>query len=139
MPPPVIVHRCVKDKDQWLGSPKREEVLGPWSSPNIRTFVDPQDRTRVAGLMDVADMHVVMGAMQSKRWQMPWSTTGCWARRWSSRSRSRPLGARLASNFGRRSAGAMGELFCERRYRSPRRDGRTMWGVATFPVPGGQC
>jgi hypothetical protein len=30
---------------------------------NIRTFVDPQNPTRVALLMDVADMDVVMGAM----------------------------------------------------------------------------
>ena len=34
---------------------------GPWASPNIRTFVDPQDPTRVAGLVDVADRDVVMG------------------------------------------------------------------------------
>ncbi len=98
--PPVIAHHSVKDKDQWLASPGREEILALWASPNIRTFVDPQDPTRVAGLMDVADMDVVMGAMQSKRWQMPWSTTGCSARLWSSWSRSRPLGALLLSNFG---------------------------------------
>ena len=41
------------------------------ASPNIRTFIDPQDPTRVTRLMDVADMDVVTGAMQSKRWQMP--------------------------------------------------------------------
>ena len=77
--PTVIAPHSVKDKDHWLASPKREEVFGPWASPNIRTFVDPQGPTGVAGLMDVADRDVVMGAMRSKRWQMPWSTTGCWA------------------------------------------------------------
>jgi hypothetical protein len=46
----------VTDKDQWLASPTREEVLGPWASPNIRAFVDPQGPTRVAVLIDVADM-----------------------------------------------------------------------------------
>ncbi len=35
----------------------------------------------------------------------------------------------------RRRSGAMRELFSERRWRSPRRRGRTMWGVVTFPVP----
>ncbi len=49
----------------------RRGPWGPSASPNIRTLVDPQDPTRVAGLMDVADMDVVMGAIQSKRWQMP--------------------------------------------------------------------
>jgi hypothetical protein len=56
----------VKDKDHWLASPKREEVFGPLGVTNIRTFVDPQNPTRVAILMDVADMDVVMGAMQTK-------------------------------------------------------------------------
>ena len=32
---------------------------------NIRTFVDPQNPTRVGVLMDVADMDALMGAMQS--------------------------------------------------------------------------
>ncbi len=61
--PTVIAHHNVKDKDHWLASPKREEVFGPLGVSNIRTFVDPQDPTRVAVLMDVADMDVVMGAM----------------------------------------------------------------------------
>ena len=64
--PTVIAHRDVKDKDHWLASPKREEVFGPLGVTNIRTFVDPQNPTRVAVLMDVADMDAVMGAMQTK-------------------------------------------------------------------------
>jgi hypothetical protein len=63
--PTVIGHHDVKDKDHWLASPKREEVFGPLGVTNIRTFVDPQDPTRVAVLMDVADLDVVMGAMDS--------------------------------------------------------------------------
>jgi hypothetical protein len=62
--PTVIAHHDVKDKDHWLASPKREEVFGPLGVTNIRTFVDPQNPTQVAVLMDVADMDVVMGAMQ---------------------------------------------------------------------------
>jgi hypothetical protein len=64
--PTVIAHHDVKDKDHWLASPKREEVFGPLGVTNIRTFVDPQNPTRVAVLMDVADMDAVMAAMQTK-------------------------------------------------------------------------
>jgi len=64
--PTVIAHHDVKDKDHWLASPKREEVFGPLGVTNIRTFVDSQNPTRVAVLMDVADIDVVMGAMQTE-------------------------------------------------------------------------
>ena len=63
--PTVIGHHDVKDKDHWLASPRREEFFGPLGVTNIRTFVDPQNPTRVAVLMDVADMDAVMGAMDS--------------------------------------------------------------------------
>jgi hypothetical protein len=64
---PTVIVRCdVKDKDHWLASPKREEVLGPLGVTNIRTFVDPQNPTRAALLMDIADMDAVMAAMQTK-------------------------------------------------------------------------
>jgi hypothetical protein len=61
----VIGHHEVKDTKHWLTSPKREEFFGPLGVTNIRTFVDPQNPTRVAVLMDVADMDVVMAAMQT--------------------------------------------------------------------------
>ena len=63
--PTVIGYHDVKNKDHWLASLKREEVFGPLGVTNIRTFVDPQNSTRVAVLMDVADMDAVMGAMDS--------------------------------------------------------------------------
>jgi hypothetical protein len=63
--PTVIGHHNVKDKDHWLASPKREEVFGPLGVTNIRTFVNPQDPTQVAVLMDVADLDVMMNAMQN--------------------------------------------------------------------------
>ena len=62
----VIARHDVKDKDHWLASPKREEVFGLLGVTNIRTFVDPQNPTQVAVLMDVADMDVLMAAMQSE-------------------------------------------------------------------------
>ena len=64
--PTVIAHHDVKDTDHWLASPKREEFFGPLGVTNIRTFVDPQNPTRVALLMDVADMDALTAAMQSE-------------------------------------------------------------------------
>jgi len=63
--PTIIGHHDVKDKDHWLASSKREEFFGPLGVTNIRTFVDPRNPTRVAVLMDVADIDALMGAMQS--------------------------------------------------------------------------
>jgi hypothetical protein len=64
--PTVIGHHTIsKGKDHWLASPKREEFFGPLGVTNIRTFVDPQNPTQVAVLMDVADLDAVMAAMQS--------------------------------------------------------------------------
>jgi hypothetical protein len=64
--PTIIGHHDVKDKDHWLASPKREELFGPLGVTNIRTFVDPQNPTRVAVLMDVPDMDAFTGAMKSE-------------------------------------------------------------------------
>jgi hypothetical protein len=55
-----------KDKDHWLASPKREEFFGPLGVTNIRTFVDPDNPTRVGLVMDVADMDAVTGAMETE-------------------------------------------------------------------------
>ena len=63
--PSVFGYHDVKDKDHWLASPKREEFFGPLGITNIRTFVDPQNSTRVGVLMDVADMDAVMAAMET--------------------------------------------------------------------------
>ena len=59
--PTVIGHHDVKDTQHWLASPKREEVFGPLGVTNIRTFVNPQNPTQVAVLMDVADMDAIIG------------------------------------------------------------------------------
>jgi hypothetical protein len=63
--PTVIGHHDVKDTDHWLASPRREEFFGPLGVTNIRTFVDPQNPSHVAVLMDVADMDAVMAAMET--------------------------------------------------------------------------
>jgi hypothetical protein len=64
--PTVIGYHDVKDTDHWLASPKREELFGPLGVTNIRTFVDPTNRTRVGVLMDVPDMDAVMAAMETQ-------------------------------------------------------------------------
>ena len=64
--PTVVAHHDVKDTEHWLASPKREEFFGPLGVTNIRTFVDPQNPTHVALVMDVADMDAVMAAMQTE-------------------------------------------------------------------------
>ena len=64
--PTVIAHHDVKDTKHWLASPKREEVFGPLGVTNIRTFINPQNPTQVAVLMDVADMDAVMAFMQTE-------------------------------------------------------------------------
>jgi hypothetical protein len=65
--PTVIGHHDIsKGKDHWLASPKREEFFGPLGVTNIRTFVNPENPTHVAVLMDVADMDALMAAMQNE-------------------------------------------------------------------------
>lgn len=64
--PTVIGHHDVKDTKHWLASPKREEVFGPLGVTNIRTFVDAQNPTHVALLMDVADMDALTAFMQTE-------------------------------------------------------------------------
>src|SRR6266480_140364 len=64
--PTVMAYHDVKDKDHWLASPKREEFFGLLGVTNIRTFVDPENPTRVGLVMDVADMDAVMAAMETQ-------------------------------------------------------------------------
>jgi len=64
--PTVIAHHDVKDKNHWLASPKREEVFGPLGITNIRTFVNPENPTQVAVMMDVPDLDVLTAAMQTE-------------------------------------------------------------------------
>jgi hypothetical protein len=64
--PTVIAHHDITDTDHWLASPKREELFGPLGVTNIRTFVNPEQPTKVAVLMDVPDMDAVMNAMQNQ-------------------------------------------------------------------------
>lgn len=64
--PTIFGYHDVKDTEHWLASPKREEFFGPLGVTNIRTFVDPEQPTRVGILMDVADMDAVTRAMETE-------------------------------------------------------------------------
>jgi hypothetical protein len=63
--PTVMGHHDVKDRDHWLASTKRQEFFGPLGVTNIRTFVDPQNPSHVALLMDVPDMDTFTAAMNA--------------------------------------------------------------------------
>jgi hypothetical protein len=64
--PTVMAHHDVNDKDHWLASPRREQFFGPLGVTNIRTFVDPENPTRVGLVMDIPDMEAVMAAMETE-------------------------------------------------------------------------
>ena len=64
--PTVVGYHDVRDTDHWLASPRREEFFGPLGVTNIRTFVDPENRTRVGVLLDVPDMAALMAAMETE-------------------------------------------------------------------------
>jgi hypothetical protein len=64
--PTVMAYHDVKDTAHWLASSKREEFFGPLGVTNIRTFVDPENPTRVGVLMDVADMDAVAAALEGE-------------------------------------------------------------------------
>ena len=66
MPTIMGHHDISKGKDHWLNSSKREEVFGQCGVTNIRTFVNPDDPTKVGLLMDVADMDAFASVMQSE-------------------------------------------------------------------------
>jgi hypothetical protein len=64
--PTLIGYHEIKDAQHWLSSPKREQLFGPIGITNIRTFVDPQNPTRAAVLMDVPDLDALTAAMQTQ-------------------------------------------------------------------------
>ncbi|MGD0839297.1 MAG: hypothetical protein ABSB49_21905 [Polyangia bacterium] len=63
--PTVIGYHHVKDTKHWLASPMREKFFGPLGVTGIRKFVDPQNPTRVAVLMEVPDMNKLKSAMST--------------------------------------------------------------------------
>ena len=64
--PTVMAYHEVKDTDHWLASPRRAEFFAPLGVTEIRTFVDPQNPTRVGLVMDVPDLDALATAMESQ-------------------------------------------------------------------------
>jgi hypothetical protein len=64
--PSLVAYHQIDDAKHWLSSPKREELFGPLGITNVRTFVDPEDPTRAAVLMDVPDIEAFQAAMQTE-------------------------------------------------------------------------
>ena len=63
--PTIMVTHEVTDTDRWLSSPKREELLPSLGASNIRTFVNPQDRTKVGLVMDIRDLDALYEALEN--------------------------------------------------------------------------
>jgi hypothetical protein len=63
--PTIIVTHEVTDTDHWLASPKREELLPALGVSNLRTFVNPQERTKVGLVMDIADLDVLFAVLEN--------------------------------------------------------------------------
>jgi hypothetical protein len=61
----VIAYHEVDDREHWLASPKREEILGSLGVSFKGTFIDPENADRVAILVDVPDIGALASIMQS--------------------------------------------------------------------------
>ena len=59
----VITHE-VEDVDQWLSSPKREEIFGP-IGVTVRTFSDPNRSNKAALIAEIPDMEAFQELMKS--------------------------------------------------------------------------
>ena len=66
MPAVLVYHDISKSAEHWLTSSKREEVFGPIGVTSIRTFVHPQDSTKVGLVFDAGDMDALMEVMQTQ-------------------------------------------------------------------------
>jgi hypothetical protein len=61
----IIGYHNVKDRKHWLASPMREKFFGPLGITGIKTFIDPQNPTRVGLMMEVPDMGAFQAAMST--------------------------------------------------------------------------
>jgi hypothetical protein len=63
--PTVIAYHEIDDREHWLASSNRQKFFGPLGVTGIREFVDPQNPSRVAVLMEIPDMDAVTAALQT--------------------------------------------------------------------------
>jgi len=62
--PTVMIIHDVDDVAHWLAAPTREAVFGPLGI-TVRTFVDPENSSRVGLIVDVPDMAAFQEVMAS--------------------------------------------------------------------------
>ncbi|HPG22026.1 MAG TPA: hypothetical protein PLH75_04470 [Amaricoccus sp.] len=63
--PKIVATHEVEDVAHWLASPKRAEVFDGIAT-DIRTFVHPTEKNRVAVAFDVADMDKFEAVLKSE-------------------------------------------------------------------------
>ncbi len=61
----LIAMHEVDDVAHWLSSPRRAEVFGPLGI-TVRTFVDPENASRVGLICEIPDMDAFQAVMQSE-------------------------------------------------------------------------
>jgi hypothetical protein len=66
--PTVMAYHDIKDLEPWLASTIRAEKFAEIGVTNMRTFVSPDNPTKVGLLADVPDMDALMAALQSPDW-----------------------------------------------------------------------
>jgi hypothetical protein len=62
--PTLLVFHEVDDVDEWLKSPRREEIFEPMGV-TARLFRDPEGSNRVGAILDVSDMAAFQEMMQA--------------------------------------------------------------------------
>jgi hypothetical protein len=62
--PTLLVFHEVDDVDEWLSSPRREELFGP-AGVTARLFRDPEGSNRVGMIVEVPDMAVFQRLMDA--------------------------------------------------------------------------
>jgi hypothetical protein len=62
--PTLLVFHEVDDVDEWLKSPRREEIFGP-VGVTARFFRDQEGSNRVGAILEVPDMAVFQEMMQA--------------------------------------------------------------------------
>ena len=62
--PTMLVFHEADDVDEWLKSPRREEIMAP-AGVTARLFRDPDGSNRVGMIVEIPDMAIFQQMMQS--------------------------------------------------------------------------
>jgi len=103
--PTVIGYHQVEGHQALLASPMREKVFRPLGVTGIRTFVDPQNPTRVVGADGGSDMNRLKTAMSTPGAAEAMAHDGVLPRHWCCSSRRSWGTISHDRRHGRRSEG----------------------------------